>query len=345
MLTSIQIKKFKGFQDTKIDSVRKVNLILGGQNVGKTSLLEVVYLGASDISKYQQLPSLFRVAEGRDIQRYIQAVLGKTSHRVDLFDGARHVVRTAINDFGEYKKFLQISTLKVDGLSLHRAISGPHVMSQEDLLLEGLVDPANAKRSESPADAFNDCSFANPLAVSVHLPRQQDVVQLFDQAVMARKKRQLLEMLRQIEPRLEDMHSLSPDGEQRIYAELSDVSDALPLPQLGHGFSRLVYLYCSLLVTDAKLALVDEVENGIHFSSLPTLFKGIHDISSKHAVQTIMTTHSWDCIRAAYKTFADAGALKDFQLIRLERDDDNVRAVVINDEALDTVMEAGYEVR
>lgn len=117
------------------------------------------------------------------------------------------------------------------------------------------------------------------------------------------------------------------------------------MPQLGHGFSRLVYLYCSLLVTDAKLALIDEVENGIHYSSLPTLFQGIQDIAVKHDVQTLMTTHSWDCIRAAYKTFADADNLKDFQLIRLERDGDNIRAVVINDEMLDTVMEAGYEVR
>ena len=58
-----------------------------------------------------------------------------------------------------------------------------------------------------------------------------------------------------------------------------------------------------------------------------------------------MTTHSWDCIKAAYKIFADADNLKDFQLIRLERDGDNIRAVVINDEMLDTVMEAGYEVR
>ena len=106
-----------------------------------------------------------------------------------------------------------------------------------------------------------------------------------------------------------------------------------------------MYLYCSLLVTDAKLALIDEVENGIHYSSLPTLFKGIQDIAVNNNVQTLMTTHSWDCIKAAYKTFAYAGNLKDFQLIRLERDGDNVRAVVINDEMLETVMEAGYEVR
>jgi len=43
MLSKIHIQGFKGFKDTRIDSLRKVNLILGGQNVGKTSLLEAVY--------------------------------------------------------------------------------------------------------------------------------------------------------------------------------------------------------------------------------------------------------------------------------------------------------------
>lgn len=185
----------------------------------------------------------------------------------------------------------------------------------------------------------------NPLAVSLHLPDQQSAVQLFDQAILSRKKRQLLDMLHHIEPRLDDMHSLSPDGESRIYVELEGVSEALPLPQLGHGFARLVHLYCSLLVTQSKLALIDEIETGIHYSSLPTVFKGIQDIAVKHDVQTLMTTHSWDCIRAAYQTFAEGGNLKDFQLIRLERREDNVHAVVINDESLQTVMEAGYEVR
>ena len=82
MLTQIHIQNFKGFKDTQIPSVRKVNLILGGQNVGKTSLLEAVWLGTSDVDKYQQLPMQFRVAEGRDSQRYLQSVLGSKPSRL-----------------------------------------------------------------------------------------------------------------------------------------------------------------------------------------------------------------------------------------------------------------------
>ena len=342
MLTSIHIQGFKGFKDTLIAPMRKVNLILGGQNVGKTSLLEAVYLGSSDIGNYEQLPTLFRIAEGKDCQRYVQSVLGKGQWLVDLSDDHEKVLRTTNNPTTNNINFFGLGEpnfFKTEK-NIRRFIKGKNIG-----LSAMAMTQSERKNLTAPEIAAEEVLFVNPLAISVHLPNQLAVAQLFDKTIIVRKKKILLDMLRRIDPRLEDMHSLSPDGEQRIYVELDGSSDALPLPQLGHGFSRLVYLYCSLLVTNAKLALIDEVENGIHYSSLPTLFQGIQDIAANNNVQTLMTTHSWDCIKAAYKTFADAGNLKDFQLIRLERDGDNVRAVVINDEMLDTVMEAGYEVR
>ncbi len=342
MLQSIHIKGFKSFKDTQIASLRKVNLVLGGQNVGKTSLLEAVSFGARAPGEMSRLPSVFRLAEGHDKERYLDAVFKGNEAVVQLTASNRVALRTWVNS-----RASEVDPGKLTQGILERGIKVDQYLDylQADLKKILGIEEQQKFSAISPWEIGATLSFSNPLSVSVHLPDQQSAVQLFDKVVIHRKKRRLLDMLRGIEPRLEDMHSLSPDGEARLYVELDGHSSALPLPQLGHGFSRLVYLYCSLLVTESKLALVDEVENGIHYSSLPILFRGIQDIAVNHEVQSVMTTHSWDCIRAAYKTFADADALQDFQLIRLERDEDNVRAVVINDEALDTVMEAGYEVR
>lgn len=333
MLNSIHIKGFKGFIDTKIDPVRKVNLILGGQNVGKTSLLEAVYLGASHANELNKLPSVFRRVEGHDAQRFMQTTLQEQKILIELFSEDGVKLSTCLNPARTKSTLgMFVSEYQAGGISVERYVD--------------ITSSADANFSLRSAEDFvQKLSFSNPLAVSIHLPDQIQAVQLFDKIVIARKKKKLLEMLRSIEPRLEDMHSLSPDGDQRIYIEMTGHTIALPLPLLGHGFSRLVYLYCSLLITQSKLVLIDEIENGIHYSSLPTLFQGIQEIAVKHDVQTIMTTHSWECIRAAYNIFAKAGRLQDFQLIRLEREADNVRAIAINDENLDSVMEAGYEVR
>jgi AAA15 family ATPase/GTPase len=75
------------------------------------------------------------------------------------------------------------------------------------------------------------------------------------------------------------------------------------------------------------------------------MFKGIQQIATNNDIQSLITTHSWECICAAYNVFAEAGRLEDFQLIRLEQDGENVQAVIIKDKNLETVMEAGYEIR
>ena len=129
MLTSIHIQGFKGFKDTLIAPLRKVNLILGGQNVGKTSLLEAVYLGASDINNFQQLPTLFRVAEGRDSQRYLQSVLGKNKKWfVDLADDQEKILQTTNNSDVTRKNFFDLSAIENDGIYIRRLISSVNVV-------------------------------------------------------------------------------------------------------------------------------------------------------------------------------------------------------------------------
>lgn len=326
MLKSIHLQGFKGFKDTKIDPIRKVNLILGGQNVGKTSLLEAVYVGGADIDGLTFVGSIFRRAEGGDISRFNKNIFNK-EYRISLWNEFGDSVHTSPPrpPYTTSPKFIGMGGGSLDGRPINRYFSS----ARADLQFE---------------DGFRQ-SFLNPLPVSINLLDQATFVKLFDRMVISRKKREVIKMLKSIDNRLEDMHSLSPDGDLRIYVELEGEQEALPLPQLGHGFNRLVGLYCSLLETNAKLALIDEVENGIHYASLPTVFKGIQEIAANNGVQTLITTHSWEAIRAAYNVFAEADALDDFQLIRLERDDDNIRAVVINDEQLVTAMESGYEIR
>ena len=84
MLTRIHIQGFKGFKDMQIAPLRKVNLILGGQNVGKTSLLEAVYLGASPVGNVQGLPGVFRLAEGRDRQRFLEMTFKGVKGSIEL---------------------------------------------------------------------------------------------------------------------------------------------------------------------------------------------------------------------------------------------------------------------
>ena len=330
MLTSLHIQEFKGLRDVNIPELRKVNLILGGQNVGKTSLLEAIIFVAGDAFDQNspgglgRLAETFRACEGHDAQRFWDRLIGTESAPTNVH------VKAVINSHDYVMGGLKTTnetpvewSLSIKGLGSTRLF---HNTSNERYSIK-----SNGAEVPQPFPAFSKTA--------------ADQVTLYGRLVIGKKKRMVLQLLQNIDSRVDGIDAVAPDGEHRVYVDLVD-GHVLPLSQLGHGFTRLFELYAGLAVTESKLALIDEIENGIHYSALPTLFQGVRELSESNGVQSIITTHSWECIRAAYKNFADAGSLKDFQLIRLERDsENNIRAVVINDEALDTVMEAGHEIR
>lgn len=313
MLESVLIQNFKGFKNTSIGPFRMVNLIIGGQNVGKTSVLEVVYATAT--LKLDLVGGVFRQNEGQDLMRFNKA-------------------------FSDKKLYLHALSETGSGYALAAKDMNPETMPQRVSSAVGFGHLKNQLRAWSIGAARPklNCS-----AVPLYLPPQAQLVELFGKLILARKKKELITLLRNVEPRLESLDAIAPDGEQRVYAELDGLPQALPLTQLGHGFSRLVHLFSELLVSETQLALIDEVENGIHYSALPTLFQGIKAVAQERQVQSLITTHSWDCLRAACEVFEDTPDM--FQVIRLERHDDDVKAVCIDGERMLRLMAEEREVR
>src|SRR3989442_15338002 len=50
ILNSLEIRNFRAFRDLKIEHLGRVNLLVGKNNVGKTSLIEAIQLYASRVS-------------------------------------------------------------------------------------------------------------------------------------------------------------------------------------------------------------------------------------------------------------------------------------------------------
>lgn len=315
MLESVLIQNFKGFKNTFIGPFRQVNLLIGGQNVGKTTVLETIY-GAATINP-QMAGQVFRPQEGHDNDRFNLSYGNPEYFTAVKFENSVGVV------FSEMSMRPEQMPVRVFG--------GLGFGAGDALGIKGW-------HTESPFAGVRGCT-----TVPVHLPSQFDFVSLFGKVILQRKKKDLIALLKRVEPRLEGLDAIAPDGEQRIYVELEGATQALPVGQLGHGFNRLVHLFSALLVSDSRLALIDEIENGIHYSALPTVFEGVKAVAADRQVQSVVTTHSWDCLRAACEVFEDMPDM--FQVIRLERQGDDVKAVCIDGERMLRLMAEEREVR
>jgi len=92
------------------------------------------------------------------------------------------------------------------------------------------------------------------------------------------------------------------------------------------------------------MLLIDEVESGIHYTAIPEYWGLLFRMARERGVQIVATTHSWDCIEGL-QVAAKNDPSADVQLIRLEEDEQETSAIVIDKDDLAIVTRDEIEVR
>ena len=133
-------------------------------------------------------------------------------------------------------------------------------------------------------------------------------------------------------------------GTRMLYADIG-LPERIALPMLGEGFNRLVQIFGTIIGERADIVLIDEIENGLHWSALPQIWTGIRAAVTKEDVQIFATTHSLECITTAVEAFKGEPK-NDLAVHRLERrDDGEIHCVTMNEDELQRMLDRGWEVR
>ena len=357
MFTSISINNFRCFKEFSIESLDRVNLIAGTNNVGKTALLEAIFLliGATNVTLVAKI-SAFRGIESfkgdpasvrESLWRPLflkfdsQAVIkisGSLStggqHSVELRLVPGTSARLAMGN--ELVSEIGLVTNGPPGQAMQLRYTDP---SGETHATEMLIDEKGIRVEPVPLQPPSPGFF---LAARSSIPPQADT-ERFGRLEVEEESYNLLETLRIVEPRLKRLTTIFSAGMPMIYGDIG-LGRMLPLPLMGDGLGRLTSLLLAIANASHGIILVDEIENGLHHSIMSKVWQAIGDAAYRFDTQVFATTHSYECIRAAHQAF-ETSERYDFRLHRLERVADAVRAVTYDQEALTAAMKADLEVR
>lgn len=335
MLKSLVIKNFRGLENLKVDRLGQINLIVGLNNSGKSTVLEAVRILAGNASK--QL--LEEIARGHD-ERYRPAEPDTGEDEAILpfeeFFPGRKFPKTddeklVIGDETSDENILSIAHVflkevqetVVDETESSRVVIRRRPVSRADL--PGLTDEVvrqalvvtrgdksstmllDVPRRASPLEnsAPTHCSVVPTRFVSMdELARDWDNV-----AVVAEHAEIVKQALREITPEFENLvfvENTETSVLRRDYPRrelyripkvgLSDLPRAVPLNSLGDGILRVLQLVLKVFPAANGYLLIDEFENGLHYSIQEPIWELIFDLALKFKVQVFATTHSWDCI-------------------------------------------------
>lgn len=344
MYTSLSIKNFRAFETLEIEGLKRVNLFTGRNNSGKTSVLEAVYLcwGSNDAPRVARLFEARGLASNR-IDRFSQRTMPWATLFHDL-EVEADIEIVGINENGGDSR-LEISTIltesdrtaldvfetdAVDVLVTRKLHLVPR--PRDFLLVKG-------KTIDYPLRAI---SFAPRILFAGAKPDPRELAEYYNSLELDKSQKPILDSLKIIDARISDLKTNFSDGYAVMYADVGR-RRLLPLSVLGDGAGRLFQLALEMRRGEGSVVLIDEIENGFHYSVLPKVWKLIHELAKQYNVQVFAVTHSHECAVAAHE--AASAADYDYGYFRIEQKDGIGRAVAYSHEQMQTSIEANLEVR
>jgi len=171
---------------------------------------------------------------------------------------------------------------------------------------------------------------------------------LWDKIALTEKEDLVISTLQIIEEDLEKISFIKEETssrERRVIAKIKNISERVPLKSMGDGINRVLTIILGLVNADEGYLLIDEFENGLHYSVQEKLWGIIFKLSQKLKIQVFATTHSDDCI-SAFSTVTNSKEYKNLgKLIKLEKVNKEIKAVDFNSKELSIAENQNIELR
>lgn len=326
MISTLELKQFRGLEHVKFENLGRANLIIGGNNTGKTSVLEALVLLFGGYDQANHLPTTFREqpshSQGAGYWEYIVKG-GNSSDFLIQADEQKVLVNKTGSD--------QIFT---------RDKPDPKTRA---LTLLTLRDRRSSFQNYPPS-----------LKISILSTKQgdpTDISELYNQIAPLNpdNETKLEELLRKsIDPRLRRLRYAKPQGTgtHLVYVDFGN-GPMLPMTQLGQAFARTLQVYCEIFANRPKILLIDEIENGLYYEGMEDFWKGLMAVLEDQDVQLFATTHSRECMEAAHKAAAsmEGDPLRFLRLDRRVDDPGKIVATTFGKEEMQTAIEFNREMR
>jgi len=328
MLNRIHIQNFRSFRDKEIGPFKRINLIAGLNNAGKTGLLEAIFLALQD----KPDPSDKRI-DPRNLANLFRVFSNHSDLNADFWPWLFRGKNTAED----------VKIIAAD----QNGREGVFVLSQTQRFIQerqvgfktvGNLGPFTVWRPKNGESlSLRPAVFASHPSDPV-----QDAID-YNRVILKRAKQRVESLLKQIDPRLEAIEALQTGQRPLIYADIG-LPEMIPISHLGEGFCRLLDIYSEFLAGEAKVLLIDEIENSVHHTVLPIVWKGLFAAAEELDVQIFATTHSAECIFAAHEA-ARQSEPYDLNLLRLDRVNGETEVTMVDEKGLETAREFGWELR
>ena len=346
-LGSFEVVHYRGLDGLSLPRLSRANLITGVNGVGKTALIEAIWLF---MGRYDPMllwnPNVLRSEKG--ILDPIERLSGDVLELRGVEGGAERSLRTT------FEKVSDVARPAAIGSAMGESVPQLPLAGRIHTHLDGKIaeggmggmqpTPWGMVVHENPAPpaSLPSCVIES---TKFQLDITDEYLQRYSEMVRKNRKQELKEAVNLIFPKIKDVEILTDrTGGSYLSAATTD-GKLLPLHDLGGGAVRLCRLLLSFFASGNGILLADEVENGMHHSILREVWSHARRWMGEWNVQFVATTHSAECIEAAIAAFGDAAEDLSIHHLYVNGETGKVEAATFNGETLQGAHDLNLELR
>lgn len=358
MIKQCKVKNFKSLQDCEMANFKRITLLGGKNNTGKTALMEALFLFVDRLN-----PECFiRLHAWRGVQTIkmnSSELFGPIFYNYDT----SRKIEIEITDHKNAIENLTIETTKdnskkisLNEIDLNNLDATTRAMNTEVLKMRTKFSGSKTRKQELITHTLEgnnlnvqaDDVKPNEIKTAVFLvakPPQGDNGNAlrYGDLVKENEESEILEFLKFIEPRLKSITTIQvQENLTMLYGDIG-LKKKIPLNYMGDGITRILSILLAIVSTKDGIVFVDEIENGIHHSVMSDVWNMVNKASQKFNCQVIATTHSYECLSSL--VVGTEATQNDISYVRLERKVDKIISKEYDYEMLQTAIEQGWEVR
>ncbi|AQQ52246.1 AAA family ATPase [Planococcus lenghuensis] len=377
-IKSFRVKKYRGIDTSSFEGLSNINLFVGDNNTGKTSILEALQLMSNTPPK-QNFLTVSRLRE-RSIMPYrygtssmellewlfpknkqkelesISLSFEKGEEKLDFtwepsfeevyesqLKSNFHDSRIKQEEL-EYENMLDLdeeTEIKVLNVTMRAKRNDVELSTIDFSFIESAIRPA--LNSDSPIHSYHSRFIS-----SVDHRLIPFSAKAFNDLIKSGHRDLLIEILQRFDKKIHNIELLMDDGVGRRSVAVPYIAHEdlglVPMSMFGDGLRKAVTLTLAVISSKSEVLLIDEIETGIHTDMMSSFFQWFNTLCKKYDVQVFATTHSLEALDGLLKI--NQGDFDRIVVYRLEKRNGTTKVKRFSGEQLHKVrFILGQEVR
>jgi AAA15 family ATPase/GTPase len=330
--SEIHIVKYRRLEDVTVKHINRINLFAGGNNRGKTTILETFYLlsQANNLNAYIDLVRYRGKFSGEFNSKWIDKYFTNAVELKSIFNNVEadlHIHKKETID--DIDKSGYINSLMVDA----------SINSQDLTSIMHLFSNKSPEYRYVKTQILCTSAFTSP-----YRHNEQLLYIAHRQAIENKYFDEIISFINtSLDQSIEKIDLVNDQGEYRFKVSSNRNEQVLDLTEYGEGLQRVFEIALLLGYCKDGVLCIDEIDSALHNSLLIPFSQFVHRVAEKYNVQIFASTHSKECIDAFIKNDHKTSDITAYALLE---EDGKIKCKYIDGERLEQLVESiNFDIR